>query len=97
LGKKKVLVDFGDQLGTDGMTVDTAGNIYAAVRSAKRFGIRVYNPAGKEIAAIATEVLPTNVCFGTGKEISTLYITAGTGLYRVKTNATGFHPALGKP
>ena len=29
LGRKKVLVDFGDQVGTDGMTIDTNGNIYA--------------------------------------------------------------------
>mgnify|MGYP003323234441 CR=1 FL=1 len=39
LGPKKVIVDFGDEAGIDGMTVDVQGNIYAAVRSARRFGL----------------------------------------------------------
>ena len=83
LGPKKVLVDFGDQLGTDGMTIAPNGNIFAAVRSEKRFGIVVYSPKGKELAWLKTPALPTNCCFGVGKENHTLYVTAGTGLYRV--------------
>ena len=93
LGTKKVLVDFGDQAGIDGLTIDTMGNIYAAVRSAKRFGIAAYTPGGKEIAFIPTETLPTNCCFGVGAEANTLYITAGIGLYRIEMNVAGFHPA----
>ncbi|RMG40906.1 MAG: SMP-30/gluconolactonase/LRE family protein [Planctomycetota bacterium] len=93
LGRKRVLVDFGKELGTDGMTVDTQGRIYAAVRSERRHGIVVFSPQGKELAYIPTEPLPTNCCFGNGPEIHTLYITAGTGLYRIRLNATGFHPA----
>ena len=67
---KKVLVDFGDQLGIDGMTVDTAGNIYAAVRSAERFGIVIFSSKGTELGYIETPELPTNVSFGRGAESS---------------------------
>jgi len=97
LGKKRVLVDFGKRTGVDGMTVDVKGNIYAAVRSAKRYGIVVYSPNGKERAYIPTSELPTNCCFGTGKDAQTLYITAGKGLYRIKLTIPGYHPATAKP
>ena len=93
LGKKRVLVNFGDQVGVDGMTVDQMGNIYAAVRSEKRHGITVFSPKCKELAHIPTKDLPTNCCFGKGKDAGTLYVTAGKGLYRIKLNAKGFHPA----
>ncbi|HIF00189.1 MAG TPA: SMP-30/gluconolactonase/LRE family protein [Planctomycetes bacterium] len=83
LANKRVLVDFGDQLGTDGMTIDKAGNIYAAVRSANRFGIVIYSSAGKELAYIRTPSLPTNGCFGVGSTSSILYVTAGGGFYRI--------------
>lgn len=93
LGKRRVLHDFGDQLGIDGMTVDTEGNIYAAVRSPDRFGIVVFDPTGKEKAYIPTPDLPTNCCFGIGKTGSTLYVTAGKGLYEIQLKSTGYHPA----
>lgn len=94
LGPKRVLVDFGDVVGTDGMSIDTDGNIYAAVRSQDRHGIIVYSPAGKERAYIPTKDLPTNCSFGIGKEASTLYVTAGTGFYRIRLKTTGFHPSV---
>lgn len=86
---KKVLVDFGAQLGTDGMAIDANGNIYAAVRSPKRFGIVVYSPQGTELAYLPTPTLPTNCCFGTGSNASTLYVTVGGGLYQIALNARG--------
>jgi gluconolactonase len=94
LGPKTVIVDFGEGTGTDGMTTDTAGRIYCAVRKAERHGIVVFSPQGKELAYIPTEPLPTNCTFGTGPEAKVLYITAGTGLYRIKLLATGYHPEL---
>ena len=93
LGKKKVLINFGNQTGIDGMTVDTMGNIYAAVRSENRFGIIAYTPSGKELAYIPTKSLPTNCCFGKGDNSNILYITAGGGLYQIKMNVSGYHPA----
>lgn len=91
LGEKTVLVDFGEENGIDGMTIDTKGNIYAAVRSEKRHGILVYTPKGKELAYIPTQDLPTNCCFGRGNDAHTLYVTAGTGFYRIKLKSLGFH------
>lgn len=94
LGKKRVLHDFGKETGIDGMTVDTAGHIFAAVRSASRFGIVCFDPNGKELAYIQTPVLPTNCVFGRDDQKHTLYITAGSGLYRIQLAVTGHHPAL---
>ena len=94
LGEKRVIVEFGDQLGVDGMTMDTSGRIYAAVRSAKRSGIYVFSPEGKELEYIETPALPTNCTFGQGEESGRLYVTAGGGFYRIQTNAKGYHPAL---
>jgi len=94
LSPKKVLIDFGPDSGTDGMTTDTAGRIYCAVRKEDPHGIVVYTPDGKEVASIPTGPLPTNCTFGTGAESTTLYITAGTGLYRIKLLPTGYHPEL---
>jgi gluconolactonase len=91
LGKKTVLVDFGAENGVDGMSIDTKGNIYAAVRSEKRHGIIVYNSEGKELAYIPTKDLPTNCCFGRDEDAHTLYVTAGTGLYRIKLKSVGYH------
>lgn len=85
LSNKRVLVNFKDQLGTDGMAIDARGNIFAAVRSADRFGIVVYSPQGIELAYLKTPTLPTNCCFGIGQQSSTLYVTSGGGLYRVQT------------
>lgn len=97
LGPKQVLVNYGDELGVDGMTVDVEGHIYAAVRSPSRFGIRVYEPDGNEAAYIPTPDLPTNCSFGNGEQATMLYITAGAGLYRVQLKIAGYHPAVARP
>ena len=94
--KKRVLADFGKETGTDGMTLDVKGNIYAAVRMASKHGIVVYSPKGKELAYIPTPSLPTNCSFGNGKESAMLYITSGTGLYRIQLKIDGYHPATAK-
>lgn len=94
LGGKRVLIDFGQGTGTDGMTTDTDGRIYCAIRKDERHGIVVYSPSGQELAYIPTEPLPTNCTFGTGKESKVLYVTAGKGLYRILLKSTGYHPEL---
>lgn len=101
-GERKTLVDYGDQASADGICIDEAGNIYLTSRSLKRPGVQVVNPKGEEIAFIATgpenqnpdgtpEGLPSNVEFGIGNEINTLYITVGVSLYRIKLKVSGFH------
>ncbi|HET6422193.1 MAG TPA: SMP-30/gluconolactonase/LRE family protein [Planctomycetaceae bacterium] len=87
---RKTLVDYAPQDGPDGLVVDTEGNLWVAVRAENRPGICVYNAEGKELAYLKTEV-PTNVGFGRGKEAKTLYITAGSSLYRIPVNREGYH------
>ena len=102
-GERKTLVDFGDQSGCDGMTVDDKGNIYLTARRAERPGVLIINPAGEEVGLIppvappqgdagSEASLPSNVEFGIGDEANVLYVTADTSLYRIRLNATGHHP-----
>lgn len=93
--KRKVLVDYLPEDGPDGMTCDADGDLWVAVRSAKRPGIyayRVRDGKAEEKAYIPTPVIPTNAGFGRGKDESYLYITAGNSLYGIKTAKKGHHP-----
>ncbi|QDU96131.1 SMP-30/gluconolactonase/LRE family protein [Lignipirellula cremea] len=103
-GPKRRLVDFGDQFGCDGMTVDRDGNIYLSVRDESLPGVMVINPEGKEIGYIPTGPanqrptpekpvvgLPSNVEFGLGEESNMLYITVDQGLVRIRLKTHGFH------
>ncbi len=71
----------------DGMCVDTKGNIYTTSRG----GIHVFDKDGKKLGVIETPEHPANVCFG-GENYDTLFITARTSLYSVKTLAQGAKP-----
>ncbi len=86
---RKILVDYAPQDGPDGLVCDVEGNLYVAVRDETRPGIYVYNPDGKELAYIKTEI-PTNVGFGRGPDANLLYITAGHSLYRIRLNKEGY-------
>ncbi len=88
---REVLVDYYPQDGPDGLVVDVDGNIYVAVRDVTRPGINVYSPSGEELARIPTGALPTNVAFGRGDASKTLYVTAGTALYRIQVMKDGYH------
>jgi gluconolactonase len=100
-GSRRTLIDFGDEEGSDGMTVDTEGRIYLASRKPSRPGVLVIDPTGKELAFIKTgepqhgtgEAVgnPSNVDFGVGDEKNVLYITVDKSLYRIRLNATGYH------
>jgi gluconolactonase len=79
---RKTVVDYGVKEGADGLIIDDAGNLYAAVRDEARPGIRIYSPAGQEIGYIPTPEKPTNLAFG--GDHNTLYITAAKSLYRVQ-------------
>jgi gluconolactonase len=102
-GPRKTLVDFGEEAGCDGMTVDTVGNIYLTSRSLKRPGVIIINPEGDEVGFIPTgpenqtdsenaEGLPSNVEFGLGDEANVLYVTVDVSLYRIPLSATGYRP-----
>jgi gluconolactonase len=85
----KVLYDFGNRRGIDGMTVTTDGRIVAAAGSGDKAGVYVFSPEGKLLEVIPTPEDPANVEFG-GEDGKTLYICAGRSLYRIKTTMTGF-------
>jgi len=73
------------EMGSDGMTLDNQGNLY--LTNAK--GVVVFDKDGKQIAEIPTpEPWTANVCFG-GPDHKSLFITAKTGLYRMKMNVSG--------
>jgi gluconolactonase len=101
-GARKTLVDFGREAGCDGMTVDVQGNLYLAVRSLRRPGVLVVDPAGKEVAFIPTGPsqpgaktpvgLPSNCEFGVGDESNLLYVTVDTSLYRIRLKVAGYRP-----
>lgn len=88
---RRTLVDYSPQDGPDGLVVDSKGDLFVAVRAEDRPGICVYDPEGKELDYLKTEV-PTNVGFARGDDSNVLYITAGSSLYRIKTNRKGYHP-----
>jgi gluconolactonase len=101
-GPRKTLVDFGDQAGCDGMTVDSKGNVYLTARGLKRPGVLVIDPTGKEVAFIPTGApnqspdgtpvgIPSNVTFGRGAESKMLYVTIDLSLYRIPLKVEGFH------
>jgi len=70
--------------GGDGATLDAKGNLY--ITSA--LGLQVFNPSGKLLGIITLPEQPANVCFG-GADFKTLYVTARTSLYTVRTEMTG--------
>ncbi|MBB09034.1 MAG: gluconolactonase [Roseibacillus sp.] len=71
----------------DGLCIDTKGNLYTTSRG----GIHVFDKDGGKIGVIETPEHPANVCFG-GDNYDTLFITARTSLYSVKTLAKGAKP-----
>jgi gluconolactonase len=75
------------ELGSDGMTIDSEGNVYLTTGRA----VQVIDPKGNKIETIAVPEVPANVCFG-GKDMKTLFITARTGFYAVKTRVHGVGP-----
>ncbi len=71
----------------DGMKVDSKGNLYCSGPG----GVWVFSPEGKHLGTIQPPETPANVAFGDA-DGTTLYITARTGLYRVKVNIPGIRP-----
>jgi len=68
-------------VGPDGITIDAAGNVYAAVQS----GVYVWNPAGVRLLDLPVSQRPNNVEIG-GPDGRTLFIAAGTSLFGVELN-----------
>jgi len=83
LAGKRLFCEFG----SDGMTIDSEGNIYLTTGG----GVQVFDKAGARIETIEVPENPANVAFG-GADRRTLFITARTGFYAVKTRVSGVDP-----
>jgi len=73
----------------DGMRVDKSGNLYVTGPR----GIWVWDSKGNHLGTIVVPEQPANLAWG-DKDYSTLFITAGTSVYRIPTKAHGFMPNL---
>jgi gluconolactonase len=72
------------RLGSDGMTLDDAGNVYLTGK-----GVTVFDRDGKQVEHVAVdEPWTANVCFG-GQDRHTLFITASKGLYGLRLRVKG--------
>jgi gluconolactonase len=70
----------------DGMKVDQQGNVYATGPG----GVWIFSPNGEHLGTIMPTEVPANV--GWGDDGKTLYMTARTGLYRIKLGVSGKMP-----
>lgn len=70
----------------DGMAIDCKGNIYLTEHIARQ--LRVYTPAGEQIAQATTDANLTNAAFG-GVEGKTLYLTGAGSLWKIELAITG--------
>jgi gluconolactonase len=100
LDSRKLLYDWGDGRGPDGVKQDQKGRLYVAAGLNKpnppfepdpqrKGGIYVLSPEGKLLTFLAVqrdEV--TNCAFG-GEDLKTLYITGGGTLYSIRTTTPG--------
>ena len=86
LGKKLFTIDEG----SDGMTVDTQGNLYTT-----HGGVNIFNADGKLLERITVPEGPANVTFG-GDDFKTLFITAKTSLYSIRMKNAGAKPVGAK-
>ena len=100
LGEKRILHSFYPHRGIDGMCVDTEGNIIATAgwdESGPGPMIYVFSPSGHVLETHKLPVdYPTNCTFG-GDDLTTLYVTTGSGyLLRARTERQGrlWYPVL---
>ena len=71
----------------DGMKVDVSGNLYVT----GPLGVWVWDPDGHHLGTIMLPEQPANLAWGDADD-STLYFTARTSVYRLKTKTKGFVP-----
>ena len=85
----RVFFDVNDQTAegaADGLKVDDAGNLFATGPG----GVWVIAPDGTHLGSIMPDEVPANVAWG--DDGRTLYMTARTGLYRIRLTTGGAIP-----
>lgn len=74
------------EMGSDGMTIDSKGNVYLTGR-----GVTIFDKNGGRLGTIdIPENWTANVCFG-GRNRKSLFITASRSLYRIQLNISGVY------
>lgn len=89
LGTGRIFYDVNDQTeegAADGMKVDVNGNLFATGPG----GVWIFSPEGRHLGTIKPDEVPANVAWG--DDGSTLYMTARTGLYRIRLSTSGRIP-----
>lgn len=72
------------EMGSDGMTIDDAGNVYLT-----NHGVTAFDKTGKQVLHLdIKESWTGNVCFG-GRDRQLLFITASKGIYGIRTRTKG--------
>ncbi len=87
LSNGRIFVDMSSAPGEealDGLKVDQRGNIYVSGPG----GVWIISPGGKHLGTLKCPELPANFAWGE-VDARTLYLTARTGLYRMRLNVTG--------
>lgn len=80
LAEKKLFCE----MGSDGMTIDSEGNVYLTGK-----GVTVFDPTGKQIEHISINAFSaSNVCFG-GSDRQTLFITANQNFFGLRMRVKG--------
>ena len=90
LGLGKVFHDFTSErepVALDGIKVDIEGNVYVSAPG----GVWILSPAGKALGRIVPPEHDANFTFGEADGRS-LYLTASTGLYRIRVGIPGVRP-----
>ncbi|HET6371730.1 MAG TPA: SMP-30/gluconolactonase/LRE family protein, partial [Candidatus Polarisedimenticolia bacterium] len=90
LAAGKVFFDMKDapeEAALDGLKVDRKGNLYVSGPG----GLWIISAAGKHLGTIKTPELPANFAWG-DDDARTLYMTARTGLYRMRLSIPGIRP-----
>ncbi len=90
LGKGEVFFDMTAAPGEDaidGIKVDVQGNLYVSGPG----GLWILSPAGKHLGTVIAPRHPHNMAWG-DDDGKTLYLTAQSGLYRMRLNIPGVRP-----
>ncbi len=75
----------GKSSSSDGMAIDTDGNIYVATY----YGVQIFNSEGTFVGMINLPSFPVSLCFG-GEDMKTLYMVSYAQVYKISTNKTGY-------
>lgn len=99
---RKLIYDWGDSRGPDGLEMDAKGRLFVAgglnqphpphETNSKKGGVYVLSPEGKLLEFIPVPLDEvTNVAFG-GPDMRTLYVSAGGTIWSIRVKSPGLSP-----